>query len=63
MELKTASKQIFSLLGIDTHTDFTEALRKKIYSNDFAFFCDKCLEWGDASYLITRASRKRKCLI
>ena len=68
MELKEITKTIFSLLGIDSHLDFTNALRNKIYSKDFKSFCDKYIElfpdlsidWMQKIYQFYCSERKEK---
>lgn len=68
MELKEIAKIIFQLLGIDSHLNFTNALRDKIYSDDFISFCDKYIElfpdlsidWMQRIYQFYCSERKEK---
>lgn len=68
MELKEVAKAVFSLLGVDSSSNFIDALRKKIYSKDFIFFCDKYIElfpdlsidWMQRIYQFYCSERKEK---
>ena len=68
MELKEVANTIFSLLGVDSHMEFTNALKNKIYSKEFKTFCDKYIElfpdlsidWMQRIYQFYCSERKEK---